>query len=55
MIDDVKIEELYKQMAQSIIEGEARITLLPPKNELLPQLLAAEGGSSRPPTIPRPK
>ena len=40
---------------QRIIEGEARITLLPPKNELLPQLLAAEGGSSRPPMIPKPK
>jgi hypothetical protein len=40
---------------QKIIEGEARITLLPPKNELLPQLLAAEGGSPTRPSIPRPK
>ncbi len=28
---------------QKVIEGEARITLIPPKSELLAQLIAAEG------------
>jgi regulator of protease activity HflC (stomatin/prohibitin superfamily) len=38
---------------QKIIEGQARITLIPPKNELLPQLLAAEGDKPSSPPVPR--
>jgi len=39
---------------QKIIEGEARITLIPPKNELLPQLLAVEGDRPvAPPPMPQ--
>ena len=40
---------------QKIVEGEARITLIPPKNELLPQLLAADSAAPAPPPIPRPR
>jgi regulator of protease activity HflC (stomatin/prohibitin superfamily) len=32
--------------AQKLVEGGARITLIPPKNDLLPQLLAAHGGGT---------
>jgi regulator of protease activity HflC (stomatin/prohibitin superfamily) len=54
--DRVVLDAMFDILeTQKIIEGEARITLLPLKNELLPQLLAAEGGSSRPPMIPKPK
>ena len=38
---------------QKILEGKARITIIPPKNELLPQLLAAESDRPAPPPIPR--
>ncbi len=38
---------------QKVLEGKARITLLPPKNELLPQLLAAESDRPSAPPIPR--
>ncbi len=38
---------------QKILEGKARITLIPPKNELLPQLLAAEGERTGSPPILR--
>jgi hypothetical protein len=37
--------------AQKLIEGEAEISLTPQGNELLPELLAAEG-SARPPSVP---
>ena len=54
--DRVVLDAMFDILeTERIIEGEARITLLPPKNELLPQLLAAEGESSKPPAIPRPK
>ena len=36
---------------QKIVEGKARITIIPPKNELLPQLLSAEGDRPAPPPI----
>ena len=36
---------------QKIVEGKARITIIPPKNELLPQLLSAEGDRPTPPPI----
>ena len=39
---------------QKILEGKARITLLPAKNDLIPQLLAAESGASKPPPLSRP-
>ena len=39
---------------QKIVEGKARITIIPPKSELLPQLLAAESDRPTPPLIPRP-
>ena len=39
---------------QKILEGKARITIIPPKNELLPQLLSAEGDRPLPPLVPRP-
>ncbi len=39
---------------QNVIDGEARITFVPPKNELLNQLLAAQdGGKSAPPALKR--
>jgi regulator of protease activity HflC (stomatin/prohibitin superfamily) len=45
--DRVVLDAMFDILeTQKIVEGEARITLLPPKNELLPQLLAAEGGSA---------
>ena len=36
---------------QKIVEGKARITIIPPKNELIPQLLSAEGDRPAPPPI----
>lgn len=39
---------------QNIVDGEARITFVPPKSELLTQLLAAQdGGKSAPPPLKR--
>ena len=40
---------------QKIVEGKARITIIPPKNELIPQLLAAENDRPPPPPIPLPR
>jgi regulator of protease activity HflC (stomatin/prohibitin superfamily) len=37
---------------QKIVEGEARITMMPPKSELLAQLSAVESRSSKPQTPP---
>ena len=37
---------------QKILEGKARISIIPPKNDLIPQLLAAEGDRIAPPPIP---
>ena len=38
---------------QKIVEGKARITIIPPKNELIPQLLAAENDRlASPPNLP---
>ena len=52
--DRVVLDAMFDVLeTQNIVEGEARITLLPPKNELLPQLLAAEGGSGTPASIPK--
>ena len=36
---------------QKIVEGKARITIIPPKNELIPQLLSAEHDHPAPPPI----
>jgi regulator of protease activity HflC (stomatin/prohibitin superfamily) len=53
--DRVVLDAMFDILeTQKILEGKARVTLLPPKNELLPQLLAAEGGSAAPPAIPKP-
>ena len=38
---------------QKIVEGKARITIIPAKNDLIPQLLAAENDRPAPPPIPR--
>ncbi len=35
--------------AQKIVEGEARITMVPPKSDLLTQLLVAQGGAKSEP------
>jgi regulator of protease activity HflC (stomatin/prohibitin superfamily) len=39
--------------AQKILEGEARITMIPPKNELLAQLSAVESRGGKPPPLTR--
>ena len=39
---------------QKIVEGKARITIIPQKNELIPQLLAAEADRATPPPLLRP-
>jgi hypothetical protein len=37
--------------AQKIVESDARITFVPPKPDLLPQLAAIEGSNVSPPPI----
>jgi len=39
--------------AQKIVEGEAKITMIPPRNELIAQLSAVETRPARPPTLPK--
>ena len=49
--DDEVLRAMFNILeAQKIVEGEARITLVPPGNELLPTLLAAE--TPAPPKLP---
>ena len=49
--DDEVLRAMFNILeAQKIVEGEARITLVPPGNDLMPTLLAAE--SQAPPKLP---